>query len=89
MNYEIEEMKNEIAELEEKTSALRERLEEKAETLVATTEAPPVWLKNLIVTVAQSIGIRPDDFEQEIEISHPTPSDPVLVVRGRPVLAWV
>lgn len=88
MTNEIEEMKTELAELEEKTSALRERLEEKAEALVLV-EAPPAWLKNLIVAIAQSLGIRPEDFEKEIKISHPTPTDPVLSVRGRPVLAWV
>lgn len=64
-------------------------LSAKADELISTENEVPAWLKGVIITFAQSIGITPEEFAAEVRIAHPTPDDPVLLMRGKPLVSWV
>lgn len=81
MNELIEKAK----ELELEAMALREE----ANKLISQEKNAPAWLKSLIITIADSLGITAEEFSERIEIIHPTPADPVILVDKKPVVAWI
>ena len=78
-----------LAEQAERAAAKAAALEEQAQALVAAEEQPPEWLRDLIVKIADYFGITPEEFRERVEVYHPTPEDPVLMVDGRAVVSWV
>jgi hypothetical protein len=60
-----------------------------AEKLIQAETTPPEWLKALVVAIATELGISPEEFRERVRIVHPTPVDPVLIVDGKPMVAWV
>ena len=64
-------------------------LEDAAQKLIDNESEPPEWLKDVVVKLAYAFGVTPQEFASRIEVVHPTPKDPVILVDGKPVISWV
>jgi len=64
-------------------------LEEKAQQLIAAENTPPSWLKDVVIAFTSIIGITPEEFEAQVKVIHPTSHDPVLLMRGNPIISWI
>jgi hypothetical protein len=74
----------------------RQKLLEKAEDLrrecVALVEKEkdrPAWLVDTITLLAAIYYVQPGQVSDKVKITHPTPSDPVLLIDGKAVMSWV
>jgi len=47
---------------------------EEEDSLIARENEPPEWLKTLVVTIADSFGITPEEFASRAKIIYPTPT---------------
>ena len=84
-----EEVAAELAEQAERAAEKAAALRQEAEELVAAEEQPPEWLRDLVVKIANYFGITPEEFRERVQVYHPTPADPVLLVDRRAVISWV
>ena len=86
---EAEEIAAELAERAEMAAEKAAALRQEADELVAAEEQPPEWLRDLIVKIADYFGITAEEFRERVQVYHPTPADPVLLVDRRAVISWV
>lgn len=73
------------AEAAEQATALNSQ----ADALIQAETNAPEWLKALVVSVATHLGITSEEFSERVRVHHPTPADPVLLVDGKAIVAWV
>ena len=64
-------------------------LNEAADILVSKENEPPAWLKDMVVAMATAIGVAPEEFEERVQVVHPTPKDPCLLIDGKARLSWI
>lgn len=69
----------------------QEELNEKINGLVIANDND--WfvenLRTVIISMANFLGVSPEEFEKRVKVVKPTPVDPQLVIDGKPVITWI
>jgi DNA-directed RNA polymerase delta subunit len=81
----IAQRREEVEKKEAEVVALNTEIEE----LMAEEREPPEWLRDLVVHIADYLGISSREFTERVKVYHPKNIDPVLLVDGKPIVSWV
>lgn len=65
------------------------QLEAVADELVAAENDPPIWLKDVAALFAAAVGVTSEEFQERVNIVHPTQVDPQLTIDEKVFISWV